>query len=144
MMYNPFATANHKMRFKSMNRALLMRYLILKLKQVSTVGGIGVAIVMLAKVLGFEIPSELVGPIENLALAAIAIVLFFLKESAKMLPSRICCMTPMLRTVQSRRRPSWLKNYRTMVVRYERLQQESIFRRGAPVSVQYENESGPG
>jgi hypothetical protein len=66
-----------------MNKTLLKRYLALKLRQVSTVGGIGVALVMLAKIFGFEIPSELVGPIENLALAAIAIALFFLKESGE-------------------------------------------------------------
>jgi hypothetical protein len=66
-----------------MNKTLLKRYLALKLRQVSTVGGIGVALVMLARVFGFEIPSEMVGPIENLALAAIAIALFFLKESGE-------------------------------------------------------------
>ena len=66
-----------------MNKTLLKRYLALKLRQISTVGGIGVALVMLARVFGFEIPSEMVGPVENLALAVIAIALFFLKESGE-------------------------------------------------------------
>ena len=66
-----------------MNRALLMRYLVVKLKQISTVGGIGVFLVLVARIFGVEIPAELVGPLENFALALVSIALFFLKESGE-------------------------------------------------------------
>jgi hypothetical protein len=62
---------------------LIKGYLRIKLKQISTVGGIGIALVMIARAVGISIPVEMTPLIENLGMAVIAIILFFLKESGE-------------------------------------------------------------
>lgn len=66
-----------------MNLKLLKAWLIIKLRQVSTTGGIAIGLLWLAKLFGWEIPPEYMPYVENIGMAVAAIILIFMRESGE-------------------------------------------------------------
>lgn len=66
-----------------MTMKLLKAWLRIKLRQVSTTGGVAIGLIWLAKQLGYEIPPEFMPSLENIGMALASILLIFMKESGE-------------------------------------------------------------
>lgn len=62
---------------------IIKTWLKIKLKQISTTGGLAVLAVWIFKQLGYEIPNEYLPQIENIGMAVAGIGLILLKESGE-------------------------------------------------------------
>lgn len=68
---------------KAMKLKLFKAWLRIKLRQVSTTGGIAIGLIWLAKQLGYEIPPEYMTSLENIGMALASLLLIFLRESGE-------------------------------------------------------------
>lgn len=66
-----------------MDKKLIKAWLRVKLRQVTTAGGIAVGVVWVANLLGFQIPAEYLPIIENIGIGLASLILILMRESGE-------------------------------------------------------------